>query len=91
MFSISRNKIHKIPPYFSQFRNLEMFKADQNPLEWPPKDIMEAPHSKKEDMKEWIWSVQRWIEDNSSTIGKHWVDEPSTLTEDTDSVLETIL
>lgn len=68
VFSISRNRIHRLPSYFSQFRNLDTFKADQNPLEWPPKDVMEPPYGESAGaMREWIKSVQNWIEENAHT------------------------
>jgi hypothetical protein len=53
---------------------------------------MEAPHmEKKEDMRQWIRNVQRWIEENSGVNEKAWLDEPATIEIDTDSVLDTIL
>ena len=92
VFSISRNRIHKIPPYFVQFRDLVTFKADQNPLEWPPKDVMEAPHTEQgDDMKAWIRDVQAWIEENTSTSEKKLLEESSIAEQDSESVLDTIL
>ncbi|KIP08145.1 hypothetical protein PHLGIDRAFT_389074 [Phlebiopsis gigantea 11061_1 CR5-6] len=92
VFSISRNKIHKIPPYFVQFRSLTMFKADQNPLEWPPKDVMDPPSSDKDVVvKNWIRRVQSWIDENSNSNDARLVDEPSYIDEDNDTVLDTIL
>lgn len=68
VFSIQRNKIHRLPPSFTQFQNLTFFKADQNPIEWPPKHIMEPPPAAAEPdgNKEWIRSVQKWIENNAT-------------------------
>ena len=42
---------------------------DQNPLEWPPKDVMEPPTQgeNSEAAREWIRSVQMWIEQNSTS------------------------
>lgn len=69
-----------------------MFKADQNPLEWPPKDIMEPPRSEKEVvMKDWIHRVQSWIEENSSSGDVRFTEEPSLMEEDNDTVLDTIM
>jgi hypothetical protein len=47
---------------------LTIFKTDHNPLEWPPKVIME-PFGGVEDpqiMRGWIKTVQKWMEDNSA-------------------------
>ncbi|GJE95156.1 RAM signaling pathway protein-domain-containing protein [Phanerochaete sordida] len=92
VFSVSRNKIHRIPSYFVQFRDLTTFKAEQNPLEWPPKDVMEAPHSDQgEEMKEWIQSVQTWIDTNTNVGERSLMEEPSNAELDSESVLDTIL
>lgn len=92
VFSISRNKIHKIPPYFVQFRDLITFKADLNPLEWPPKDVMEAPHNEQgEEMKEWISDVQAWVDENTNPSERKLVEELSNAELDSESVLDTIL
>ena len=68
VFSIQRNKIHRLPPSFTQFHNLTLFKADQNPFEWPPKHIMDTNPSPPDTdtNKDWILSVQKWIETNAT-------------------------
>ncbi|KAH9842729.1 RAM signaling pathway protein-domain-containing protein [Rhodofomes roseus] len=69
VFSILRNKIQKLPPSFTQFQELTLFKVDGNPLEWPPKAVMDSSENLDDPqaMKEWIKRLQRWIEDNSSS------------------------
>ena len=60
-----RNRIHRLPPYLTQFRNLTLFRVDQNPLEWPPKNVMDCPSTVEGPaMKSWILTVQKWIGDN---------------------------
>jgi hypothetical protein len=47
--------------------NLNVLKLDHNPIEWPPKSIME-PSSASDNaaaMKDWIRGIQKWIEDNA--------------------------
>ena len=67
VFSILRNKIQKLPPSFARFQELTIFKVDGNPLEWPPKAIMDTTENLDDPqvMKEWLKRVQKWIEDNS--------------------------
>lgn len=67
MFCLSRNKISRLPTYLPQFHKLEVLRVDRNPVEWPPKAIMELPGSNDLSlMKEWIQNVQNWIETESS-------------------------
>ena len=72
VFSIAHNRIHRLPPYFADFRELRLFKADHNPLEWPPKDVMSLPaqSDEHEAMKRWIRGVQHWIESNNQPSGE---------------------
>jgi hypothetical protein len=66
VFSLQTNRIHRLPAYLSQFQNLTLLRVDKNPIEWPPKNVIEAPHVEAADaMKNWIRSVQKWIEQNS--------------------------
>ena len=47
---------------------MNILKTDHNPLEWPPKVIME-PFGGVEDpqiMRGWIRTIQKWMEDNST-------------------------
>jgi hypothetical protein len=52
----------------TKFRHLNILKIDHNPIEWPPKSIMEAPNGSDggSAMKEWIRNMQRWMEENGS-------------------------
>lgn len=67
VFSVLRNKIQKLPPSFVQFQELTLFKVDGNPLEWPPKAVMDTTEDLDDPraMKDWIKRVQKWIEDHS--------------------------
>ena len=49
------------------FRNLNILKCDRNPIEWPPRSVMETLGSSNtaQEMKEWIRSLQKWMEGNS--------------------------
>lgn len=66
VFSLSRNKITQLPPYLSQFSNLEVLQVERNPLEWPPKAVMEKADSldSRSAMKDWVRSLQGWIEED---------------------------
>ncbi|KAJ3266398.1 mRNA binding protein puf3 [Chytriomyces hyalinus] len=55
VFSIAKNRITYIPPYFGDFVQLEVFKFDGNPLQWPPADIMAAAvDSNLQDLKQFL-------------------------------------
>ncbi|KAG6903185.1 hypothetical protein C0995_002728 [Termitomyces sp. Mi166 len=47
-----------------QFSNLEVLEVERNPIEWPPKVVMEKADSldSRNVMKDWIRSLQHWIE-----------------------------
>ncbi|KAG1736791.1 RAM signaling pathway protein-domain-containing protein [Suillus lakei] len=61
VFCLSRNKITRIPGYFTDFRELDVLKVDHNPIEWPPKYVMETP----DGGREWIAFMQKWMRNNS--------------------------
>ena len=61
VFSFYKNKITRLPPYLVKFTRLHILRAEQNPWEWPPKNIMET-HSATKDF---INTLQQWIEDNA--------------------------
>lgn len=51
----------------ADFHKLRIFKVDQNPVDWPPKLIME-PDGDLDDsqfMEDWIQVLQHWILHNS--------------------------
>lgn len=66
MFSLARNKLHRLPAYLAQFRQLTVLKVDQNPLEWPPASLL-APGKETSDpqhLAEWVRQLQTWLEEN---------------------------
>lgn len=66
VMSISRNKIRKLPAYLCNFKALTVLKADHNPIEWPPKEVMEPEDDleKQEVMHRWVGYLKDWISDN---------------------------
>jgi hypothetical protein len=48
--------------------NLDILKCDRNPLEWPPRAVLEplSGINTASGMKNWIRSVQKWMESNPS-------------------------
>ncbi|KAJ3915376.1 RAM signaling pathway protein-domain-containing protein [Lentinula edodes] len=75
VFCFSRNKVTRLPVYLSRFRNLTVLQADKNPIEWPPKAVMEPPNLVADGAKfsiSWIKSIQKWIEsETTSEIHPH--------------------
>ncbi|KAI9446381.1 RAM signaling pathway protein-domain-containing protein [Lactarius indigo] len=63
VFSFYKNKITRLPPYIAKFTRLSILRAEQNPWEWPPKSIMEVQPTTKDFIK----TVQQWIEANASS------------------------
>jgi Leucine-rich repeat (LRR) protein len=61
VFSFYRNKITRLPSYLVKFIHLSILRAEQNPWEWPPKRLMET----QSPTKDFIKSIQHWIEDNA--------------------------
>ncbi|KAG6886022.1 hypothetical protein C0993_005206 [Termitomyces sp. T159_Od127] len=49
-----------------QFPNLEVLQIERNPLEWPPKAVIEKTDSleSRNAMKDWVRSLQDWIEED---------------------------
>ncbi|KAG6335723.1 hypothetical protein ID866_3365 [Astraeus odoratus] len=64
---ISRNKITRLQAYLSDFTHLNILKLDHNPIEWPPKAVLEAGGSSSDPgaAKQWILSMQKWLKENS--------------------------
>ncbi|KAF8558527.1 hypothetical protein OG21DRAFT_1404943 [Imleria badia] len=64
---ISRNRITRLPGYLADFSSLDVLKVDHNPIEWPPKPIIETngPPINPQAMKDWILALQRWLRENS--------------------------
>ncbi|KAG6818209.1 hypothetical protein H0H87_000114 [Tephrocybe sp. NHM501043] len=70
--SLSRNKIARLPPYITQFSTLEVLQVERNPIEWPPKHVMDKAGilDSRQAMKEWVRNLQKWIiADNPANIG----------------------
>lgn len=61
VFCLQRNKITRVPGYFTDFHDLDVLKVDRNPIEWPPKYVMETT----DGGREWITFMQKWIRNNS--------------------------
>ena len=70
VFSFTKNKITRLPSYFPQFRRLELLKLDRNPIEWPPRNVLQndASHSGEKEMKEWIANILDWVDYNTSPL-----------------------
>nr|GAT53338.1 leucine-rich repeat-containing protein SOG2 [Mycena chlorophos] len=68
VFCLARNKLTRLPIYISKFYKLEVLQLDRNPLEWPPKAIATQPRvlDSPQATRDWIRSVQKWIEVDSS-------------------------
>ncbi|EEB96625.1 hypothetical protein MPER_04211, partial [Moniliophthora perniciosa FA553] len=64
VFCLSRNKLTRLPTYLVKFHNLTVLEVERNPIEWPPKSVMERrePVNNAEAMSSWIHSIQRWID-----------------------------
>ncbi|EIN07514.1 hypothetical protein PUNSTDRAFT_136193 [Punctularia strigosozonata HHB-11173 SS5] len=63
VLSISRNKLTRLPPYLASFTRLENLGIDHNPIDWPPRAVLD-PHgsdlSNKQVMKGWVNVVIPW-------------------------------
>jgi hypothetical protein len=73
VFCFSRNKVTRLPSYLSKFHRLNILKVDRNPIEWPPKFVMDASGSldTAQAMKDWIRTIQRWMDDDPSRTKFH--------------------
>lgn len=60
VFVFSRNKVTKVPPYFANFRQLSILKADKNPVQWPPAHIMDLG-TNPATMTEFISRLQAFL------------------------------
>ncbi|KAJ7043150.1 RAM signaling pathway protein-domain-containing protein [Mycena alexandri] len=64
VFCLARNKLTRLPIYLSKFYKLDVLQVERNPLDWPPKSVIgqsRAPET-PQTMRDWIRSVQKWIE-----------------------------
>ncbi|KAJ7632148.1 RAM signaling pathway protein-domain-containing protein [Roridomyces roridus] len=70
---LARNKLTRLPIYLSKFYKLETLQLERNPIDWPPKSVISqarAPDS-AQAMREWIRSIQTWIELETSRPRAH--------------------
>ncbi|KAF7294768.1 Leucine-rich repeat-containing protein SOG2 [Mycena indigotica] len=65
VFCLARNKLTRLPIYISKFYKLEVLQLERNPIDWPPKSVVTQPES-PQAMRDWIRSVQKWIEAETS-------------------------
>ncbi|KAJ7184297.1 RAM signaling pathway protein-domain-containing protein [Mycena filopes] len=64
VFCLARNKLTRLPIYLSKFYKLDVLQVERNPIDWPPKSVIgqsRAPET-PQAMRDWIRSVQKWIE-----------------------------
>ncbi|KAK1220429.1 RAM signaling network component [Marasmius sp. AFHP31] len=69
---LTRNKLTRLPTYLVKFNRLTFLEIERNPIEWPPKSVMERPEptGSQESMTSWIRSVQRWIDIECSGVSR---------------------
>lgn len=55
-----------MPGYLADFTSLDVLKVDHNPIEWPPKPIVEMNGSPDDPQaaKDWILALQKWMREN---------------------------
>jgi hypothetical protein len=75
---IGRNRITSLPQYFPDFRDLSLFKVADNPITWPPAQVINGPEdsSKQREVQEWIENIKRWMLEHSNVSGP-LTQEPS--------------
>jgi len=75
---IGRNRITSLPQYFPDFRNLSLFKVADNPITWPPAQVINGPEdsTKQLEVQEWIENIKRWMLEHSNVSGP-LTQEPS--------------
>ncbi|KAG7086559.1 hypothetical protein E1B28_002507 [Marasmius oreades] len=69
---LTRNKLTRLPTYLVKFKKLTFLEVERNPIEWPPKSVMERIDStgNPESMNNWIRSVQRWVDIECSGVSR---------------------
>ncbi|KAL0580431.1 RAM signaling network component [Marasmius crinis-equi] len=72
VFCLTRNKLTRLPAYLVKFTKLTVLEVERNPIEWPPKSVMERPEpaSSPESMTSWIRGMQRWIDMEGSGVSR---------------------
>jgi hypothetical protein len=83
---MSRNKVTRLPTYFGGLRRLETLALDHNPIEWPPKNIIEpyVNSADKTGMREWIRMIQAWVEQHAVHTSERKASDDSLLSESRD-------
>ena len=71
VLSIYKNKITRLPSYFTQFNSLEVLRCEQNPLEWPPKQVIDTEGS----TPDFVSFLKRWMQDPLNNERKRSLDE----------------
>ena len=63
----------------ASFSQLTIFKAEQNPIEWPPKSIMDCKGDLNDPqvMNGWIKAVQLWMQDHIPTSAERKMSDDS--------------
>ena len=64
VFSFARNKVTRLPAYLAQFHQLEVLQIERNPIEWPPRSVVDS-FGDIPDMSNgrvWIRKLQAWLE-----------------------------
>lgn len=67
---LGHNRIGALPNYFPNFRELHLLRIEQNPIEWPPPNVLNLEANGDGDnptvSQRWIHSIQAWIQDQMS-------------------------
>ena len=58
MLSISKNRLETIPTYIGEMSELQFLKIEQNPIVFPPPEIVDFPG---EDMEGWLSSLKSFL------------------------------
>ncbi|KAG6814296.1 hypothetical protein H0H92_013421 [Tricholoma furcatifolium] len=63
----SHNKVKQLPIQPGYLIHLRVLQVDRNPIAWPPKFVIEKSENldSSHAMKDWIQSLQLWLEGNS--------------------------
>ncbi|KAG5635829.1 hypothetical protein H0H81_009994 [Sphagnurus paluster] len=74
---VKRNKITRLPSYLSQFLNLEVLHVEKNPIEWPPKDVMEKANNldSHQAMRDWVRNLQEWVESDQIQDDSGYIEQ----------------
>ena len=78
VFSFAKNRVRRLPNWLGRMPQLKMLKLDHNPLEWPPKEILQLPSSsgtadkdsskrgvhESDDLRQWLTDLMRYIRDH---------------------------